>query len=521
MNDNIQERSLESLTENKRESSRERIMELAKDREIEKKIERINHFSREESTEITRERSREKEEINKEEQKETEKKEEELSNINNDIETNVDKESSNKINLDPDSETIKKFNELNNKYLNELNKLKYRIKDEIKDNSRITATDTAKKLGKELFNLLFNFEPAKENISLKNLSINKSLSDGDFINIVKVARNHISRKMNTKYLEELKEKFNIYKNEIQGLFMKKKIVKDLIESAIINILTTDEDIKEQENNFSMLVINDVTLPLINLPFRYNNKVINLNRDNLMEVALSYIPVLAYKNNLTKFVKGFKLKARELRTKIRAYVHSHAIYFTTLKDDMNGATDIKGDIYINTKFLKEYFEENNQDNKLIIREKIVLAYLQELNHALLKYLDEKKYSNFLTFYKVEKEGIPKGNNQLKFKTLNENESYTLPLKKSINNFNHMLFGGYDFERITIEIAKFLLNLRIYRGKRIHFEKLNSIFKTIKQKYNMKVTRQNPKKDNDAIKDDEDEDDDEIVEPKNTGSDEEEI
>ena len=167
--------------------------------------------------------------------------------------------------------------------------------------------------------------------------------------------------------------------------------------------------------------------------------------------ISYIPVLAYKNNLTKFVKGFKLKARELRTKIRAYVHSHAIYFTTLKDDMNGATDIKGDIYINTKFLKEYFEETNQDNKLIIREKIVLAYLQELNHALLKYLDEKKYSNFL-----------------KFKTLNENESYTLPLKKSINNFNHILFGGYDFERITIEIAKFLLNLRIYRGKRIHFE-----------------------------------------------------
>ena len=178
--------------------------------------------------------------------------------------------------------------------------------------------------------------------------------------------------------------------------------------------------------------------------------------------------MAYKNNLTKFVKGFKLKARELRTKIRAYVHSHAIYFTTLKDDMNGATDIKRDIYINTKFLKEYFGETNQDNKLIIREKIVLAYLQELNHALLKYLDEKKYSNFLTFYKVEKEGIPKGNNQLKFKTLNENESYTLPLKKSINNFNHILFGGYDFERITIEIAKFLLNLRIYRGKRIHFE-----------------------------------------------------
>ena len=87
--------------------------------------------------------------------------------------------------------------------------------------------------------------------------------------------------------------------------------------------------------------------------------------------------------------------------------------------------------------------------------------------------------------------------------------------------HILFGGYDFERITIEIAKFLLNLRIYRGKRIHFEKLNSIFKTIKQKYNMKVTRENPKiKEGEDIKDDED-DDDEIVEPKNSGSEEDEI
>ena len=311
--------------------------------------------------------------------------------------------------------------------------------------------------------------------------------------------------MSLKYREDLKNKIFLYQKEILVLFFKKQIVKDLIEGSIINILITEEDINSQENNFSLLSINEVSLPLINLPFRYHNKVINLNKDTLLEIASSYIPVMAYKNSLHRFIKGFKMKRHEVKANIRNFMHSHQIYFTPLKEDIHGITNHAGDIFINYKYLKQYFEEKNLDNKLIIREKIVLAFLKELNQGLIKYLDEKKYSNILSLYNLEKEGIPnKAVTQLKFRKLETNETFVKPLIKSIDNFNHILFGGYIFEKMTIEIAIFLLHLRIYRGKKIHFEKLNSMFKTIKKKYHFGGIEENLKMDKGlGLKEDEDE------------------
>ena len=57
---------------------------------------------------------------------------------------------------------------------------------------------------------------------------------------------------------------------------------------------------------------------------------------------------------------------------------------------------------------------------------------------------------------------------------------IPLKRSIDNFNHILFGGYIFDEITIEIARFLLYIRYYRGKKIHMKKIKSMFDAMKNK-----------------------------------------
>ena len=239
---------------------------------------------------------------------------------------------------------------------------------------------------------------------------------------------------------------------------------------------------EQENNFSLFEIKEVSIPLINLPFRYNNKVNNLNKDNLLATSLSYIPCLAYKNTLSKFVKDFKMKTNEFNQKVRDYMHSHHIYSTPLKEDMHGITNHTGDIFINSKYLKEYFEHGDENSKLIVREKIVWAFLQELNNGLIRYLDPKKYSNLITLYTKEKEGIklPAKSAQLKFKKLKTGELKIIPLKKSIDNFNHILFGGYIFDEFTIEIARFLLYIRYYRGKKIHMKKIKSMFDAMKNK-----------------------------------------
>ena len=141
------------------------------------------------------------------------------------------------------------------------------------------------------------------------------------------------------------------------------------------------------------------------------------------------------------------------------MHNHQIYFTPLKEDLNGNINHAGDIFINYKYLKQNFEDNILDNRLIIREKIILVFLKELNQGLIKYLDDKKYSNILAFYNLEKEGIPnKAVTQLKFGKLETNETFVTPLNKNIDNFNHILFGGYVFEKMAIEIAKIFISFK---------------------------------------------------------------
>ena len=96
--------------------------------------------------------------------------------------------------------------------------------------------------------------------------------------------------------------------------------------------------------------------------------------------------------------------------------------------------------------------------------------------------QKKYSNLITIYTKEKEGLklPTKSAQLKFKKLKTGELKVIPLKKSIDNFNHILFGGYIFDEFTIEIARFLLYIRYYRGKIIHMKKIKSMFDAMRSK-----------------------------------------
>ena len=113
--------------------------------------------------------------------------------------------------------------------------------------------------------------------------------------------------MNCKYIENLKVKLANYKTQIKNLFNNNKLIKDILENALITILTNEkEKLEEQKNNFSLLSVQNISIcPLVNLPFKYNRIKIDLNKDDIIETATSNISILFYKNTFKKCSKNFK------------------------------------------------------------------------------------------------------------------------------------------------------------------------------------------------------------------------
>ena len=115
--------------------------------------------------------------------------------------------------------------------------------------------------------------------------------------------------MNCKYIENLKVKLANYKTQIKNLFNNNKLIKDILENALITILTNEkEKLEEQKNNFSLLFVQNISIcPLVNLPFKYNGIKIDLNKDDIIETTTSNISILFYKNTFKKFSKNFKIE----------------------------------------------------------------------------------------------------------------------------------------------------------------------------------------------------------------------
>ena len=57
----------------------------------------------------------------------------------------------------------------------------------------------------------------------------------------------------------------------------------------------------------------------------------------------------------------------------------------------------GDIFIQSKYIIEYYENQmfykKEDDYIIIREKIILNIIHEMNHVLFRLIDEDKNKNF--------------------------------------------------------------------------------------------------------------------------------
>ena len=142
--------------------------------------------------------------------------------------------------------------------------------------------------------------------------------------------------------------------------------------------------------------------------------------------------------------------------------------------MNAITIHTGDIFINIKYLREYFENiNNNDNNLIIREKIIFVILHELNHGLIRTIDKEKYSNYL----INSKRKNKNNMKIRYKDLINGEFYQLPIDETENIFDYLLYAGYYLEYLDIILTKFFLNITKYNNKKKYAEELEICIKNM--------------------------------------------
>lgn len=102
--------------------------------------------------------------------------------------------------------------------------------------------------------------------------------------------------------------------------------------------------------------------------------------------------------MKNFIDNYEMKSKELLGIIKKYIEVHNFYFAPMKDDIQAFTVHTGDIFFNIKYLREYFDEKNDNLKIIIREKIILIIFHELNHGLTREIDLSKKIIFLLLVK---------------------------------------------------------------------------------------------------------------------------
>ena len=366
---------------------------------------------------------------------------------------------------------LQKYHDMNiDYYKNNLsNEQKSKIDKIFNENVVTTEQAKAKKLGNELFSIINTLTKQDNKLNNKltppNLEFYKTLSDEEFINLVREAKNFALVDKTKSQLIEIENLFKNNEENIKSMFFKTKITKDIIQNAILSILISEYDQNELEKNISFLSVNEASnMPLINIKFESGD----LNKKILKEIASSKIALYSYDKNMKIFFKNYNLKKFQLKECIEQYINKHQIYFVSLNDDIQGLVIHTGDIFINLKYIKEYFEPKNKVNHSVIKAKIILVFLHELNHGLLRDINTDMKKNFFISSKRNKKI-----ENLKFKGMIKGETYILSPEESGNNFDFILYGGYYLDKINLDIAELFFSINKYDNKREFNSKLKEI------------------------------------------------
>lgn len=365
-------------------------------------------------------------------------------------------------------DAIKKYDDDNFLLLEKLeNEEKANIYDNIQKN--ILLSDNKNNYSSQIINLINNIKKSNIAKDLPKLPYGKCLSDEEFLSLLQDCISYANYNLEEKKLEKMKKQLiEQSMNNLKNIFNYPQITKSILQNALITVLTTDNK-EDYMDNFNLLGIKHCTItPFIKLDFNGQK----LDKKELIDIFCTHVYIKNFKKTLNKFIINFKEKVpndRKLKDYIKNYFFNHNIYFCVLPEKITALTIHTGDIYIKAKYLKEYYEKNNEE---IIKEKIILHIAHELNHVLIREISDEMGTNFLlkSKYKNNK------NNNSKIKFINKfNDSiyHLMDINESGNVFDYNFFNQYYFDNLYEKEAKFFSEIKNIQSIGVFKNKLNEI------------------------------------------------
>ena len=370
------------------------------------------------------------------------------------------------------------FEESTLNYLNNNPKLVPDYDAIINENITYTKEEDQINFWNKLKGIIATLKKTKNKYPLPELKFGKSLGDLEFIELLTKTINYACYSRTEDELKELKEKLTSIENITDNIFTFPKILKDIKEDALLAYILAEGD-TEKKNSLDLLKTTTCSLvPLIQLPFTKENKNYDLNKEELNNILTSNILLHYFKNNLDKFIPELNKKIQkndDLKKYINLYLNNYNIYFCDLPESIYAITIHTGNIYVHSKYLVEYYENKmfniiNSDENIIIREKIILNIIHEINHGLLRLIDDDKNKNFF----LKSKNADSKLEILIFKDkIDETITFNFSGNESGNSFDYDFYKGYLFDNLFKHEANFFAEIKNIRDEKeydLEFEKM---------------------------------------------------
>lgn len=282
-------------------------------------------------------------------------------------------------------------------------------------------------------------------------------------------------------IEEIKDKLlNEHKNTLENLFSYGKIIKDILQNALLTILTSDDE-NDQKDNFELLNIKYwATTPLIILNFNNDDKHI-LDMNELTHIYCSRVYMQNFQKTFEEFIPNYeknKVPNDKLKNHIKNYFENNYIYFCDLPENVMALTIHTGNVYLKAKYLEEYFNKTDKESLLIVREKIILNIGHELAHILLRIINEEMKKNFLV--KSNNKNSTEKNKIIQFKDKFKQEWHQMDMNESGNILDYNFFNKYYFDALFPDEAKFFFGIKNFTSVNDYYTQLDKIINNEKCK-----------------------------------------
>ena len=336
------------------------------------------------------------------------------------------------------------------------------IEDYLNLSYKITPLEKQKFYSDKILNLINSLKKSTTNVDLPKLPFGKHLSDDEFIELFSKCISYANYKFSESKLKDIKNKLLKKHKIIEKLFGHRQILKDLLENCLLTIVVSGVGNEwDQDDNLKLLakVKTCCNTPLIKLEFNCNNNNTVLDKKELTDIFCSKIYLKNYYISLDEYIPNFKNIIKEendLKPYIIKHIEKYNIYFCRLPSNMMALTIHTGNVYLNSDYLEEYYDEDDESSLLIIKEKIILNLAHELMHGLCREICPEMKENFL-IKSVKK--TKEQNDLIEFRDkFRETNIHPFDANESGNFFDFNFFDGYYFNTLYEKEAKFFSEIK---------------------------------------------------------------